>query len=292
MDLISRYLQLKYLASKLTSVPRNFNKTVLYDAYNDFIDRVKKEDDQFIKEELNPTVCDMLLRELNRKFPPTDKQKSLEPSKPTISMAQRPPAAPATPENYFFPNPAPLASANFIISNYKPALVKLGDIDLSLRVSFSNAGFKDQLHYYYDMDGYAMTTSLEKFNLDGSPVPKEKRFTQKLGGEGKFSYFEIFKSMFFELESEFRMFAFIVASKPAIMSNDAMTAGFADQILKNSSVTLPSDLIDKSLSSKVLSIFVYHFHQNDIGEVPELDLSRKLTVQDHLKNAELTQLIQ
>ena len=113
-----------------------------------------------------------------------------------------------------------------------------------------------------------------------------------LGGDGKFSYYEVFKSMFFSVESEYRMFAFIIASKSATMSNDEMSTGFAEQLLKNSYDTLPADLKNKILPNKTLSVFVYHFHQNDIGEVPELDISGKLTVKDHLKNAGLTQLIQ
>lgn len=289
LDILSRYIQLKQLASRRTRVPRNFNKTVLFDAYENFISRVNRQDDKFIREELNPTVLNKLLSELTSKF---SRDKDLDGMAPISSPSAMMTQPPSDFQTYFFPNPAPHASAKFILPNYKPALVTLGQIDLFLKAGFSNAGFKDQLHYYYDMDGFAMTTSLEKFNINGSSVPADSRFSENVGGDGKFSYYEIFKSMFFKIESEFRMFAFIVASKPATMSNDVMTAGFAEQILKNSYNTLPEELKNKSLPSKVLSIFVYHFHQNDIGEVPELDLSRQLTVQDHLKNAGLLKIIQ
>jgi len=288
LDILSRYIQLKQLASRRTRVPRNFNKTVLYDHFNDFKSRVRSENDEFIKEELNPKVLESLLREIRSKFP-IDKQLGEQSSTGASAMVQMPSTSI---ESYFFPNPAPRASANFIKSNYKPSLSTLGQVDSFLSAGFSNSGYKNQLHYYYDMDGFALTTSLEKFNINGSSVPADSRFSENVGGDGKFSYYEIFKSMFFKVESEFRMFAFIVASKPATMSNDVMTAGFAEQILKNSYDTLPEELKNKSLLTKVLSIFVYHFHQNDIGEVPELDLSGKLTVQDHLKNAGLISIIQ
>jgi L-rhamnose mutarotase len=288
LELISRYMQLKYLAIKETKIPRNFNTKILFKSYDDFMDRLELEDDEFIKKELNPTVCRQLLMQLRSKYSRSRfGQKDVEKSLPFIG-------GPATQGEkfYFFPNPAPIASASFIKSNFKPDLTTLNQVDLFFRSSLTNTDYKDQLHYYYDMDGFALTTSLEKFNIDGSKVPSNKRFVENLGGDGKFSYYEIFKSMFFDIESEYRMFAFVIASKPATMSNEVMTAGFAEEILKNSYDTLPDELKNKSLPSKVLSIFVYHFHQNDIGETVELDLSGKLSVNDHLKSAGLIQIIQ
>lgn len=289
LDIISRYIQLKYLASKGTRVPRNFNKTVLYEAYNDFIRRVRKENDTFIREELNPTVCKMLLSELTSKFPREKELEDMVLPMPPMAMINQPPN---NLQNYFFPNPAPLASANSIFSNYKTTLSTLGQVDSFLRTGFTNAGYKDQLHYYYDMDGFAVTTSLEKFDKNGSTVPEDRRFIENFDEDRKFTYFETFKSMFFSIESDYRMFAFIIATESATTGNNTMSASFAGQILKNSYDSLPADLKNKSLRSKTLSILVYHFHLNDIGEVPELDLSENLTVQDHLKNAGLTQILQ
>ncbi|MFC5624132.1 hypothetical protein [Algoriphagus winogradskyi] len=289
LDLLSRYVQLKYVVSKRTRVGRNFNKRLLYDQFYDFKSSVTSERDKFIKEELNPKVLEALYRELCNKFPLDKDNLGEELSNGGSAMVQMPSNSL---QYYFFPNPAPLASANFIKADFKPSLSTLGQVDSFLRKDLVEAGYKNQLHYYYDMDGFALTTSLEKFRIDGSSVPTEQRFTQNLGGDGKFTYFEIFKSMFFKVESEFRMFAFIVASNPATMSNVAMTPGVSQQLLKNSYDTLPDDLKKTSLPNKVLSIFVYHFHQNDIGEVPELDLSGKLTVQDHLKTAGLLNIVQ
>ncbi|WP_146260430.1 hypothetical protein [Algoriphagus chordae] len=289
LDLISRYLQLKYLASPKVQVPRNFNKTILYEAYDDFLElKLETIGDQFIREELNPRVCAILLDEIERKFPRDKNVKELvHPSAPGIMME----ISGGNYKQYFFPNPAPLASADSIINQFKPSLNTLNQVDRSLMSVFTTAGYKNQVHYYYDMDGFALTTSLEKFNLNGTAVSSSNRFIKNLGGNGKFSYYEIFKSMFFDVESEYRMFAFIIASQSATMSNEAMTAGFAEEILQNSYDRLPAELRNVSLPTKVLSIFVYHFHQNDIGEVPELDLSGKLSVQDHLKNAGLSKII-
>jgi hypothetical protein len=287
LELISRYMQLKYLATKRTRSPRSFDTDILYNSYYDFMERLEFEDDEFIKKELNPTVCKLLLSELMKKYPKKLDEKILEESFAFM-------AAPSKSEEvfYFFPNPAPKASARFSKANFKPELATLNQVDQFLKASLEQGGFKNQLHYYYDMDGFALTTTLEKFNVDGSAVPSDKRFVKDLGGEGKFSYFEIFKSIFFDVESEYRMFAFIIASKEASMSDAIMTVGFADEILKNSYDSLPEVLKDRALDNKTLSIFVYHFHQNDIGEVPELDLSGKISVQDHLNKAGIIQIIQ
>ncbi|WP_296698786.1 hypothetical protein [Algoriphagus sp.] len=287
LELISRYMQLKYLATSEKRIPRNFDTDILYKNYGYFMKLLGFEDDEFIKKELNPTACDLLLRQLKSKFPKDESDGILNES---FSMVLSPSIA--EPQMYFFPNPAPLASASSINANFKPELATLNQVDLFLKGPLENAGYKNQLHYYYDLDGFALTTSLEKFNLNGASIPSKERFTENLGGDGKFSYFEIFKSIFFDVESEYRMFAFIVASKAASMSNQVMTISFAEELLKNSYDSLPEVLKERVLANKTLSIFIYHFHQNDIGQVPELDLSGKLTVQDHLRSARINQIIQ
>jgi len=286
LELISRYMQLKYFSTKRTRSPRNFSTEILYRSYDDFMERLEFEEDEFIKKQFNPAVCELLLRQLMSNYPKTESEEI-----PKILYNLMGGGAPKEEDFYFFPNPAPLGSANFIKSNFKSELTTLSQVDLFFRSSLIKTGYKDQLHYYYDMDGFALTTSLEKFNLDGSKVPADKRFTENFGEDGKFSYYEIFKSLFFNIESEYRMFAFIIASKSATISNEVMTAGFAGQILKNSYNSLPVGLKNITLPNKTLSIIIYHFHQNDIGETVELDLSGKLSVNDHLINAGLIQII-
>lgn len=288
LELMSRYMQLKYLATKRTRSPRKFDLVILYKSYDDFMDRLQVEDDEFIKTELNPKVCSLLLKQLESKFPLDSlMEKDRE---ETMAFIKGPSSAEDV--FYFFPNPAPKASTHFTKTNFKPELASLNQVDQFLKASLTQGGFKNQLHYYYAMDGFALTTSLEKFNKDGATVPSDQRFTQNLGGDGKFSYFEIFKSIFFEVESEYRMLAFIIATKEASMSKEVMTPGFAQEILANSYDSLPNHLKNRVLDRKTLSIFVYHFHQNDIGQVPELELSGDLTVQDHLESAGLIKIIQ
>ncbi|WP_372757460.1 hypothetical protein [Mariniflexile sp.] len=293
LDLITRYLQLKYIASN--QYEKNLSSAEIlqiYDSYDgfyyDIIDNTKKfEEDNFIRKELNPEVCKSLYNELQKKYPinkTTDSD-----GDGVIDNVES--AYMARPKQYFFPNPAPLPSAKATFNNFKPNLTILGTVDKDISSIFINAGYKNKLYYYYHLDGYAMTTSLEKFNKDGTAIEDSKRWVKSLGGEGKFSYYEIFKSLFFETESEFRMFAIIIASKEVRISNESLTPSGAEMLIKNSHPTLPEELKNKTLPNKNLTVLVYHFHQNDIGEVPMLDLSGKIKVHDHLKKAGLSNLI-
>ncbi|REG83393.1 hypothetical protein C8N25_11838 [Algoriphagus antarcticus] len=297
LDLTSKFLQFKFLASDQFSIPSSgFDVEQLYYSYSDFLYVLEYEKDGFIIRELNTEAIEILFHELQEKFPyifergPTPGKygnaRDLDnDGDGIIDFFDNEP-------NYFFPEFAPLASASFIKRNFKPELKTLGKVDKFLTKEFISAGYKEQLHYYYASDGFALTTSLEKFNIDGSAVSADERFVKSLGGEGKLSYYEIFKSLFFEVESEFRMFALIVASNAAKMSKESMTPGFAEKLIENSYDSLPADLTNKILTNKTLSIFVYHFHQNDVGSTVELDLSGKISAQDHLKNAGLIKIIQ
>lgn len=195
-------------------------------------------------------------------------------------------------EYNFFPEVAPLASARTTSRNYKAELETLGQVDDFLTEEFLAAGYKDQLHYYYAAAGYAMTSSLERFNPDGAPVSADKRFVKSVTDKDNLSIYETFKSMFMDLEFDYRMFALVIDSKETVMSRNGMTPSFAQDLIKNSFDSLPSELKSKKLSNKVLSVFVYHFHQNDIGQVPELDLSGKISTLDYLKRAGLSKIIQ
>jgi len=289
LDLISRYLQLKYIAnvddSKLSSGLDFYN---LYDSYYVFHNLLEINDffnkDSFFSKEINSEVCDTLYDELQKKFPYDFRPM---PRTRVLDLAR------GVPEKvkYFFPNPAPLPSAHLTIRNYKQEIRTLGKVDTYLSKLFNQAGYKDRLHYYYDLDGYAMTTSLEKFNRNGLPIEDDSRWYTSLASNGKFSFFEIFKSIFFEVESEFRLFAVIVASKNVAISEVPITVGDVEELLKNSYPKLPDDLKDKVLHNKNLTVLVYHFHQNDVGEVPMLDLNGKITAEDHLKNAKLIGII-
>lgn len=294
LDLTSKYLQFKFLVSDQFTIPTGFDLDLLYSSYNDFLNELDSEEDDFIRRELNEEAIEILFDQLQEKFPYRIERDDSDGDGIVDSVDKEL----AYPESeigegiYFFPELAPLASARFIKPNFKPELKKLGKVDEFLRREFISAGYKDQLHYYYASDGFAITTSLERFNLDGSTVATDKRFVKSLTEQNKLSYYDIFKSMFFDVEFDYRMFAMVIASNATAMSRNGMTPSFAEKLIENSYDTLPEDLTDKELTDKTLSIFVYHFRLNVNKGTVELDLSGKISARDYLKNAGLLKIIQ
>lgn len=289
LDLISKYLQLKYFTtSNDQRVIERANPFVLYKTFNEFENSSRSSSalkgDKFFQTELNQRVRDVLHKELQRKYP-----YQYEHMESAMSVQSSEPFNPAQ-TKYFFPNPAPKPSASIEQSNYKPELKSLQHTDTYLCSILHKKGYKNHLRYFYGMDGFALATGLEKFDVNGGEVSEENRWIKNLG-EGKFSYFEIFKSLFFETESEFRMFVFIVASKAADVSDDALSASTAEALMKHSYNTLPDSLKGIVLENKTLSVLIYHFHQDDIGEVPMLTLNRKITAENYLKKAGLSEVI-
>lgn len=293
-DLISRYIQLKHIASRRnTKTLNNHDLELLYGYYDRFVDDAKKERDVFIQKELNSEVREALYRELKKKYP--YQRLRLLYKIDSLRTGQDKDADGIYDKSithYFFPNPAPMASADHAVTNYKSGMTTLGDVNGHMGGILKTAGYEGQMHYYYhELNGFALTTSLEKFNTDGSKIESDERWIDGLGSNGKFSYYEIFKSLFFEIASEFRMFAFIVSSKRIDISSVALSAGFAEELLENSYPELPEDLKNRALVPKDLTVLVYHFHQNDIGLVPELELSGNLSAQEHLRMAGLENLM-
>ncbi|GAA0879186.1 hypothetical protein GCM10009119_21540 [Algoriphagus jejuensis] len=300
LDLVSKFIQFKFLASDQFSVPSDFDVEELYYSYNEFINKLYHSDffsngerDEFILRELNSEAIETLFSQLQEKFPYDFNPYGYPLAEENLTAETENDLARSVEErSFFFPELAPLASASYIKRNFQPGLKTLGKVDDFLRKEFISAGYSNQLHYYYAAQGFAITTSLEKFNIDGSAVAPDKRFVKSLTGQKKLSYYEIFKSMFFDLESEYRMFALVIASNAVTMSKNGMTPAFAEQLIENSYDRLPADLTDKELPNKTLSVFVYHFHVNLNSGTVELDLSGKISAQEHLRKAGLLKIIQ
>lgn len=314
-EVIFRYVELMSLLKSRNS--RQADHDLLNSKYKYWINRLNSVKDEFIQKELNAQVVEEVKKSVNNT---AKKNTATKPSGGGISGGNRPkPIINPRPglgqiggieppimeesvpesipyslkmEKNYFPSPPPKASATHVVSNYKEGLASLNQVDAFFKSILENKGYKGQLHYYYfNQVGFALATSLEKFNLDGSPVAEEKRFVESMGSENQFSYFEIVKSMFLDIESEYRMFTFIIDSKQAKPSDYSLSAPFSEQILSNSYKELPEDLKALVVAPKTLTVLVYHFHQNDIGEVPELELTENLTIQEYLQHAGLTPII-
>ena len=299
LDLISKYLQLKYVIKEYQ--PRDTTKLDLYNLYHsffDFRDELNPADslhfqpddgiiqkDSFFNKEINQQACDSLYQLLQQKFPYKYSpilEENMGGEEGPFNHGQ---------SKYYFPIPAPFPSAYLSITNYQPGLNTMKQVDNYLKIIFNNAGYSGHLHYYYVESGFAVTTSLEKINKDGSPVSGSKRWHKSIGGNGSFSLYETFKSIFFATESNFRIIALVIAPNAATVQSSPASIGAMQDLLTYSYPSLPADLQNFSLPKKTLTILIYNFYQSDIGKVPMLDVSKRLSVRDHLKKSRLTRLL-
>ncbi len=298
LDLIARYLQYQYLASDKVSNSITLNKNRFYESYDDFVSKLNLNDkhkflyedgiigkDDFFNNELNESATTALLKLLKTKFPddgirtyPNQNVGSAGPDDIYLTK-------------YYFPNPAPFPSAAAYVNNFRPGLRTMKQVDNYLVTNFTNAGYAGHLRYYYVKSGFAITSNLEKINKDGSPVTGTARWNVSPGGNGSFSLYQVFKSIFFETESHFRMFAFIIAPKKPDLDSRPPSLSAMQDLIKYSYPSLPSDIHNSVLDYKTLSILVYHFLQSDIGEVPMLETKNALPVKKHLANSKLAALL-
>lgn len=292
LDLISKYLQLYYLAgkeSKSKITPEE--QDILYTNYRKFnVDLEYYYEsglaDSFFIKEINSSTSKSLFNRLKKKY-------SLKniPGKPKHMAIPSMIGNEGGGGKYFFPIPAPRPSTLLYIENFKPALNTYKLVNNYLMNIFNGGGYSNRLHYYYVKSGFAVTTSLEKINEDGSPASGDQRWAVSVGGNGSFSLYQTFKSIFFETESNFRIFALVVSPNNATVQSSASSLAAMNELIQYSYPSLPADLENVVPPTKTLSILVYQYKQSDIGKVPMLELKKPIPVQKHLTNSGLGALL-
>ena len=292
LDLISKYLQLYYLAGKQSNIritPEE--RDILYKNYIRFNGDLAYYfesglADSFFIKEINSSTSKSLFDRLKKKYSLKD-----IPSNPKHMAMPSMIGNEGGGGKYFFPIPAPRPSALLYIENFKPALNTYKQVDNYLANIFNNGGYNGRIHYYYVKSGFAVTTSLEKINEDGSPASSAQRWNVSVGGNGSFSLYQTFKSIFFETESNFRIFALVVSPNKATVQSSPSSLAALNELIKYSYPSLPGDLENVVPPTKTLSILVYQYKQSDIGEVPMLEIKKPLSVQKHLTNTGLGALL-
>lgn len=293
LELISKYLQLYYLAGKQSNIKINpEEQNILFNNYfmfNDDLDHYLESGlvDSFFIKEINSSTSKRLYRRLRKKYPLKDMS-----GNPKLMASPNMMATERGEGKYFFPIPAPRPSALLYIENFKPALNTYKQVDNYLTNIFNSAGYNGRMHYYYVKAGYAITTSLEKINADGSPASSPQRWNVSVGGNGSFSLYQTFKSIFFETESNFRIFALVVSPNKATVQSSASSLAAMNELIQYSYPSLPEDLENVVPPTKTLSILVYQYKQSDVGKVPMLDVKNPIPVQKHLTNSGLGALLQ
>ena len=311
LDLISRFLQLNYIANETESV---CNKEILINQYHAFEDDLRIHDrenfgsreglyntipkDEFFLKEMSFNVCYKLYKRLyavrQENCGGIADAETIDLSDPdgdgVLDMLNKEAYSPS--RLHYFPIPAPFPSAYKYVNNYKPALKSLQQVNQYISGILDQAGYLGHKQYYYVESGYAMTTSLEAINKDGSPLSGGARWDVSVSGRNKLSMYETFKSIFLKTESDFRVFAFVVMPAAAsIKSKSSTSVSSLQDLIEHSYPSLPNNLEGIILDKKTLSIFVYHYHQDDVGEVPMLEISNRLSVDDHLKRSGLSALL-
>ncbi len=291
LQLLSRYMQLYYLSGGKAKTGITIrNKENLYQSFEalewDIESYLRNgEATEFFKGEISDSTLKILYKKLQQRYPYQLKQLS------NPKHMALPKMVPPGNRKYFFPEPAPFPSAALYVQNFLPAQKTMKQVDQVIVNIFNSAGYNNQLHYYYVGTGFAVTTSLEKIDDNGAPVSGSKRFHVSEVGNESFSFYQVFKSIFFETKSSFRIFAFVVSpGQVSVQSKPTSISGMQD-LISNSHPTLPADLENLQFTPKWLSAFVYHFVQSDIGEVPMLKTKNALPVETHLRQSKLEKLI-
>lgn len=300
LDLISQYIQVEYIVNNIDSLenPYDFHSLLIdlesqinprnFSAFSNRspLQRNDIPKDDFFRTEFSEAKLKTLIENHEKKYslikdPAAGSSwKGISGSGGNSSGGGMP-----TVEKFYFPKVAPFPSAKIAIPDFLPATERLGDVDTHIRKSFEAAGYQGRLHYFYLHEpGFAVTTAIERIQKDGSPVsPEDTRWDLRGNPSGSFSLYQVFRSIFFATESDFRIIACVVSAAEARTGSEQGSFGFFTRLLENSYSTLPKDLRNMKLKDKTLTILVYHFFQSDIGQVPVLDRSKRLTVNQHLE---------
>ncbi len=293
LELISKYLQLYYLAGKENTLKLTMkDRFTLHDHYlkfNEELTQFYKNNlaDSFFNREINAATSKKLYEKLSKKYPLSldgmGNPKHM--AMPSMMGNERPPG------KYYFPIPAPRPSAALYVNNFKPGLSTYKQVDNYLVNIFNGGGYNGRMHYYYVKSGFAVTTNLEKINTDGSPASGAQRWNVSVSGNGSFSMYQVFKSIFFDTESNFRIFALVVSPNKATVQSSASSLAAMSELIQYSYPSLPADLNDVVPPTKTLSILVYQYKQSDVGEVPVLEIKKPITLLKHLSNSGLGALL-
>ncbi|MBL0109553.1 MAG: hypothetical protein IPP42_01275 [Saprospiraceae bacterium] len=96
----------------------------------------------------------------------------------------------------YFPSRTPSSSIYKYANFLNTSSGSLKQIDQFISGTLDKAGYKGHKQYYYVESGYAMTTSLEAINKDGSPLTGSARWDVSISGRNKLSIYETFRSIF------------------------------------------------------------------------------------------------
>ena len=285
LDLISRYMQLDYIAN---GHKKHIDTIHLYEGFRDFKrdlntrNRLQKSknkpatEDVFFTTYLSEEKCNILYDKIKERYP-VDYLTATEESHGYNQNAM----VSHYHEKYYFPLPAPFTKTKLVQKKYKPQLITLGQVCNYMESCFFQAGYKDHLNYYYlKKPGFAIASDIERINKDGSPAPESERWDLK---QQRVTWYSAFEAIFFETESNFRIIVCVISAKEYLTSSQPSSFYKMSENLNKSYSVLPEDLENNKLNAQTITILVYHFTQHDVGKVPVINLNTNLSARKHLE---------
>ncbi len=289
LELISQYLQFQYLllhqqpsidTIKLYEDLEAFHDILSLHTYPELIPK-----DNFIHRTFTEQRYQELFERIKRKYPRPDITRDSDGDGVSDQMDGNT----YTKGKYYFPETAPFPSCKAAKSHFLPNKSLIKDIDAYMKNLLQASGYEGRYRYYYMQEGFAIGTVLEKIDKNGNPDPDKRWYTT--AASTHFNLYDIFNTIFFAQSSHFRMMAFTFCPKEALVQGSPAVFDSMTALLQDGYTTLPQDLETVALPDKTVTILVYHFYQSDVGEVPVLDVTNRLSVADHLKSSPLNEIL-
>ena len=193
-----------------------------------------------------------------------------------------------------FPWPPPMASAfqrvaRDLLVEENASRILLRDVERSLSDAFSQAGYGER-NYYAVPGGFAMASSLEQINVDGSP--SRNRWAVEVDAVREFSLPGYLRALFNARPGHYRIIVFIVTDEPLTQSNARVSSREARAWVRSGVVTLPREIAQREFTDDhVCTALIYEFKSLPEGE-PELVEPTRLPGRDHLSKSGLWTALQ
>ena len=190
-----------------------------------------------------------------------------------------------------FPFPPGPSSATYDLTGYFKNKHTLGDVDAKLSRALRACGYYES-RYFQLKGGFALITRIEQFNEDGTCRQDDSRWSAKPARKETFSlegYLEYFRRLFFEDDTYFRVFAFIVT--PELWSPDpgrVIDREEAGSWLNEGANRLPRAIADRAFTEATgVTVLIYEFKVKEANSKEIWSNPSKLQGYTHLERSRL-----
>ena len=166
--------------------------------------------------------------------------------------------------------------------------ITLRDVDERISTALYLAGYYEG-SYFGVPGGFAIVTRLEKMDENGYP-DYPNRWASSLAPIGftNFSLSNYLKALFGAPEGHYRVFVFVVSSKPVIQSGTPVAQEKAQTWIVEGANRLPSQMENLPYTREHrTTVYIYEFIQNGVGGEATYNIPSDFTGRQHLDRAGL-----